>query len=84
MHRAVVDRRARKAARQNLAGHTDQGCSPFLGNKISHKVTPCPSVPDRKQTPDSCFSLNSMYLVNTVYVCLLGNVFQLPEPSQPI
>lgn len=57
MHRADVEGRAGKAAKQNLSGSTDQGCSPSLGNKISPKVTPCPSVPDRKQTLDSSFSL---------------------------
>lgn len=56
MHRAEVEGRAGKAARQNLSGNTGQGCSPFRGNKISHEVTPCPSDPDRKQTLDSCFS----------------------------
>lgn len=57
MHRAEVKRRAGNAASQNLSGSTDQDCPPFLGNKVTQKVTPCPSIPDRKQTLDSCFCL---------------------------
>lgn len=71
MQGAEVEGRAGKAARQNVSGNTHQGCSPFLGNKISHKVTPCPSVPDRKQTLDSLFS----YLTLCILLMLCMYVF---------
>lgn len=57
MHRAEVDGWAENAARRHLSCSTDQDCPPFLGNKVTHKVTPCRSVPDRKQTVDSCCCL---------------------------
>lgn len=66
MHRAEVEGRAENAARHNLSGNTDQDCPPFLGNKVTHKVTLCPSVPGRKQA--RVLLLSCLYLVCTVFV----------------